>query len=105
MLGLARLPHNCMVYINTLMLQRVLGEPIWLERMGGVNEQRALTPLFWGSCEPVRHIPARHDRPPAPRSTFAAKRRGPIAPARRLTLRELNRYFASGDTNVGSVPG
>jgi hypothetical protein len=23
------------------------GEPIWLERMGA-NEQRALTPLFWG---------------------------------------------------------
>jgi TnpA family transposase len=22
-----------MVYVNTLMLQRVLGEPIWLERM------------------------------------------------------------------------
>ena len=36
-----------MVYVNTLKLQRVLGEPIWLERMGA-NERRAMTPLFWG---------------------------------------------------------
>ena len=43
--------QNCMVYVNTLMLQRVLGEPIWLERMGA-NEQRALTPLFWGHVNP-----------------------------------------------------
>ena len=43
--------QNCMVYVNTLMLQRVLGEPIWLERMGA-NEQRAMTPLFWGHVNP-----------------------------------------------------
>jgi hypothetical protein len=29
----------------------VLGEPIWLERMGA-NEQRAMTPLFWGHVNP-----------------------------------------------------
>ena len=40
-----------MVYVNTLMLQRVLGEPIWLEHMGA-NEQRASTPLFWGHVNP-----------------------------------------------------
>ena len=33
------------------MLQRVLIEPVWLERMG-VNEQRAITPLFWGHVNP-----------------------------------------------------
>src|SRR5712672_2103910 len=44
MLGL-HLLQNCMVYVNTLMLQRVLGEPIWLGRMGA-NERRAMTPLF-----------------------------------------------------------
>jgi hypothetical protein len=33
------------------MVQRVLGEPIWLERMG-VTEQRALTPLFWNHVNP-----------------------------------------------------
>jgi TnpA family transposase len=43
--------QNCMVYVNTLMLQRVLGEPIWLERMG-TNERRAMTPLFWGHVNP-----------------------------------------------------
>jgi hypothetical protein len=40
-----------MVYANTLMLQRVLGEPIWLERMGA-NERRAMTPLFWSHVNP-----------------------------------------------------
>jgi len=53
--------QNCMVYVNTLMLQRVLGEPIRLEHMGA-KEQRALTPLFLGSREPLWHLPARHDR-------------------------------------------
>jgi hypothetical protein len=41
------LPQNCMIYVNTLMVQRVIGKPAWLERMG-ITEQRALTPLFWG---------------------------------------------------------
>ena len=50
MLGL-HLLQNCMVYVNTLMLQRVLSEPIWLERMG-TNERRAMTPLFWGHVNP-----------------------------------------------------
>ena len=43
--------QSCMVYVNTLMLQRVLGEPIWLERMG-TSERRAMTPLFWGHVNP-----------------------------------------------------
>src|SRR5215218_1055488 len=43
--------QNCMVYVNTLMLQRVLGEPIWLERMGA-NERRGMTPLLWGHVNP-----------------------------------------------------
>ena len=39
MLGL-HLPQNCMVYVNTLMIQRVLQRAsIWLERMGA-NERR-----------------------------------------------------------------
>ncbi len=44
--------QNCMVYVNTLMLQRVLGEPIRLERMG-TNERRGMTPLFWGDVNPT----------------------------------------------------
>jgi TnpA family transposase len=43
--------QNCMVYVNTLMVQRVLGEPIWLKHIGA-TEQRALTPLFWGHVNP-----------------------------------------------------
>ena len=31
--------------------QRVLGEPIWLERMGA-NERRGMTPLFSGHVNP-----------------------------------------------------
>jgi hypothetical protein len=46
-----RLLQNCMVYVDTLMLQRMLGEPIWLERMGA-NERRAMTQLFWGHVNP-----------------------------------------------------
>jgi hypothetical protein len=53
--------QNSMVYVSTLMLQRVLGEPIRLEHMRA-KEHRALTPLFLGSREPPWHLPARHDR-------------------------------------------
>ncbi len=97
--------QNCMVYVNTLMVQRVLGEPIWLKHMG-VTEQRALTPLFWGHVNPYgtfRHVPARHDRPLAPRSAHPGRRSGSIPDPGRLMVR-TNRYFAFGDTNVGSGP-
>jgi TnpA family transposase len=50
MLGL-HLLQNCLVYVNTLMIQRVLGEPAWVDRMGP-PERRALTPLFWGHVNP-----------------------------------------------------
>lgn len=43
--------QNCLVYINTLMIQRVLAEPIWVERMGAA-ERRGLTPLIWGHVNP-----------------------------------------------------
>jgi hypothetical protein len=33
------------IYVNTLMLQHVLGRPIWLERIGA-DKQRASTPSF-----------------------------------------------------------
>jgi len=43
--------QNCMIYVNTLMIQRVLSEPIWAERMGP-NERRGMTPLAWGHVNP-----------------------------------------------------
>ena len=46
-----RVLQAALVYVNTLMLQRVLDEPIWLERMG-TSERRAMTPLFWVHVNP-----------------------------------------------------
>ncbi len=43
--------QNCLVYINTLMLQQVLAEPAW---DGGLTpeDRRALTPLFYTHVNP-----------------------------------------------------
>ncbi len=41
----------CLVYINTLMLQQVLGEPEWNKPLTG-EDQRALTPLIYGHINP-----------------------------------------------------
>jgi TnpA family transposase len=43
--------HNCMVYINTLMIQKVLAQPYW---QGGVTLRNyaALTPLIWEHVNP-----------------------------------------------------
>ena len=43
--------QNCMIYVNTLMIQRVLGESIWAGRMGP-DERRGMTPLAWGHVNP-----------------------------------------------------
>jgi len=43
--------QNCMIYVNTLMIQRVLSEPIWTGRMGP-DERRGMTPLAWGHVNP-----------------------------------------------------
>ncbi len=43
--------QNCMIYVNTLMFQRVLSEPIWAGRMGP-DERRGMTPLAWGHVNP-----------------------------------------------------
>ncbi len=43
--------QNCMVYVNTLMIQRALDEPAWTARMG-LDERRGLTPLAWGHFSP-----------------------------------------------------
>ncbi len=41
----------CLVYVNTLMLQRVLAEPAWAARMTAADA-RGLTPLVWAHVSP-----------------------------------------------------
>lgn len=41
----------CLVYVNTLMIQQVLGEPHWFERMSA-EDRRALTPLIYLHINP-----------------------------------------------------
>ncbi|MBE9228587.1 Tn3 family transposase, partial [Phormidium sp. LEGE 05292] len=41
----------CLVYINTLMMQRILSEKDWLKLMHR-DDFRALTPLTWGHINP-----------------------------------------------------
>lgn len=43
--------QSCLVYVNTLMLQRVLGEPVWAARMTPADA-RGLTPLVWSHVSP-----------------------------------------------------
>ena len=43
--------QSCLVYVNTLMLQRVLAEDRWSERMT-VADTRGLTPLIWAHVSP-----------------------------------------------------
>lgn len=50
MLGL-HLLQNCMVYINTLMLQQVLAQPKWSGKLRA-RDLRALTPLIWEHVNP-----------------------------------------------------
>ncbi len=41
----------CLVYVNTLMIQQVLSDPQWFERMT-VEDFRALTPLIYHHVNP-----------------------------------------------------
>ena len=43
--------QNCLVYINTLMLQQVLAKPHWQGRLGP-RDLSALTPLIWDHVNP-----------------------------------------------------
>ena len=43
--------QNCMVYLNTLMLQEVLAQPHWQGRLTE-TDLRALTPLTWEHVKP-----------------------------------------------------
>ncbi|HCI6643483.1 TPA: Tn3 family transposase [Klebsiella variicola subsp. variicola] len=41
----------CLVYVNKLMIQQVLHEPVWLSRMKA-EDFRALTPLIYAHVNP-----------------------------------------------------
>ena len=43
--------QSCLVYVNTLMVQEVLAEPAWNQRMTE-EDWRALTPLFYSHVNP-----------------------------------------------------
>ena len=43
--------QNCMVYVNTLMLQQVLARPHWTDRLTP-RDRHALTPLIWEHVNP-----------------------------------------------------
>ena len=52
-----QLLQNCLIYVNTLMLQRILIEPAWLERMTP-EDHRALTPAIHGHINPYGRLTA-----------------------------------------------
>ena len=43
--------QNCLVFINTLMIQRVLKEPAWEPRLTA-DDRRGLTPLIYSHISP-----------------------------------------------------
>ena len=45
----------CMVYVNTLFVQKVLAEKEWLNRMQP-EDFRGLTPLFYGHINPYGRL-------------------------------------------------
>ena len=52
-----QLLQNCLIYVNTLMLQRILTEPAWLERMTP-EDHRALTPAIHAHINPYGRLTA-----------------------------------------------
>jgi len=43
--------QSALIHVNTLLLQRVLAEPEWHDRLSE-DDRRALTPLFWSNVNP-----------------------------------------------------
>ena len=53
--------QSCLVYVNTLMLQRVLTEPAWMARMTA-EDHRGLTPAIHAHINPYGRFDADLDR-------------------------------------------
>jgi hypothetical protein len=45
------LRQSCLVFINTHLLQRVLADPVWAERLTDAD-RRGLNALFWSNVNP-----------------------------------------------------
>jgi Tn3 transposase DDE domain len=43
--------QSALVHINTILVQRVLQEPQWADRLAD-EDRRGLTPLFWSTINP-----------------------------------------------------
>jgi hypothetical protein len=50
-----RILQASLVYVNTLMLQDVLAEPDWSDRLTPAD-RRGLTPLFWSHMRPYGEV-------------------------------------------------
>lgn len=50
-----RILQSALVYVNTLMLQDILGEPEWA-RLLTPADRRGLTPLFWSHVRPYGEV-------------------------------------------------
>ncbi|MEU1710301.1 Tn3 family transposase [Streptomyces sp. NPDC005706] len=69
-----RILQSVLVYVNTLMLQDILGEPEWADLLTDAD-RRGLTPLFWPRT-PVRRGESRHGGPSEPHRNYGAGRPG-----------------------------
>jgi len=43
--------QSALVHVNTMLVQRVLQEPEWADRLND-EDRRGLTPLFWSNVNP-----------------------------------------------------
>ncbi|MYR09051.1 Tn3 family transposase [Streptomyces sp. SID724] len=70
--------QSALVHVDTLLVQQVLADEKWADRLTGVD-RRALSPLFWTAREPLRPVRAGHEQPPS----VGPDRTGPGRAARR----------------------
>jgi hypothetical protein len=50
-----RILQSALVFVNTLMLQDILGEPEWADLLTPAD-RRGLTPLFWSHVRPYGEV-------------------------------------------------
>jgi TnpA family transposase len=50
-----RILQAALVYVNTLMVQDVLADPMWADRLTA-EDRRGLTPLFWAHVAPYGEV-------------------------------------------------